>query len=126
MKNFKFLILIVIIFVSSCTTPSQNDESSIYFNMYYLPDNGAPYIDPSEPSVNINNKDLVFVSSTNILFIFPKIIPNDPNSDIGDSVISFSNLEVLVFYNKNNSQYYALGDSKLRYEIEMQLISIRG
>jgi hypothetical protein len=94
--------------------------------MYYLPDNGAPYIDPSEPSVNINNKDLVFVSSTNILFIFPKIIPNDPNSDIGDSVISFSNLEVLVFYNKNNSQYYALGDSKLRYEIEMQLISIRG
>ena len=123
MKKIIFYLLILVFMISSCSI-NQTSETSIYFNLYYLPDSGTPYIDPAEPSVNIRSQDLVFVNSTDILFISPKIIPNDPKSDIGDSVISFSSVSVLVYYNKNNSQYYALGDNKLKYEIEKQLIGL--
>ena len=79
---------------------------------------GAPYIDPLEPSVNVIQNDLTFLNKTNILFVSPKLRPNDPTSDIGDSVIAFVNSEVLVYYNKINLQYYALQDNSLKKEID--------
>jgi hypothetical protein len=117
----KILILLLLFFLTSCTitTNSNDSETNVYYNLYYLP-TGAPYpyIDPLEPSVNVIQNDLTFLNKTNILFVSPKLRPNDPTSDIGDSVIAFVNSEVLVYYNKINLQYYALQDNSLKKEID--------
>jgi hypothetical protein len=117
----KILILLLLFFLTSCsiTTNSNDSETNVYYNLYYL-QTGAPYpyIDPLEPSVNVIQNDLTFLNKTNILFVSPKLRPNDPTSDIGDSVIAFVNSEVLVYYNKINLQYYALQDNSLKKEID--------